>query len=387
MRHTMTFVGGMGIGAGLTYALAPGARRRRRARLADELQHGVHEATQGVERAARDLSHRSRGVVFSALGRLRRESVDDARLEQRVRSKLGRVCSHPGAIEVVARRGAVELHGKVLEREHDAILATVHDVRGVRGIVDGLERHARPGHEPSLQGGRVRGRPPAERWSPAVRLLAGAAGVALAGGAGKRLGLPNGPARLFGLSLVLQAVTNRGLVRLLGLRGGRRAVDVRKSIEIDAPVEEVFGLWSQLESFPRYMSHVKEVRRTDDGQYEWTVAGPAGLSIGWRAAVTSFVPERVIAWRSVEGEAIANAGILRFRPTPTGGTRLEIALSYNPPAGVVGHALAAALGAHPKRLIDDDLLRFKSLVEAGKATGRAGTVTRAEIEREAPQRL
>jgi uncharacterized membrane protein len=135
------------------------------------------------------------------------------------------------------------------------------------------------------------------------------------------------------------------------------------------------------------MSHVKEVRRTDDGQYEWTVTGPGGLSVGWRAAVTSFVPDRVIAWRSVEGEAIANAGILRFRPTPTGGTRLEVVLSYNPPAGVVGHALAAALGAHPKRLLDDDLLRFKSLVEAGKATGRQGTATRAEIEREAGPRL
>ena len=41
-------------------------------------------------------------------------------------------------------------------------------------------------------------------------------------------------------------------------------------------------------------------------------------------------------------------------------------LSYNPPAGAVGHAIAKAFGADPKSEMDEDLLRMKSLLETGK---------------------
>ncbi len=49
------------------------------------------------------------------------------------------------------------------------------------------------------------------------------------------------------------------------------------------------------------------------------------------------------------------------------GTRIHVQLSYTPPAGAVGHSLAALLGADPKQAMDEDLVRFKSLIEEGKA--------------------
>jgi uncharacterized membrane protein len=60
------------------------------------------------------------------------------------------------------------------------------------------------------------------------------------------------------------------------------------------------------------------------------------------------------------------------------GTQVDLQLSYNPPAGTVGHAVAKLLGKDAKREIDEDLIRFKSLLESGKATGNQ-TVTREQI--------
>jgi hypothetical protein len=47
-------------------------------------------------------------------------------------------------------------------------------------------------------------------------------------------------------------------------------------------------------------------------------------------------------------------------------------MTYNPPAGLLGHGVAALLGADPKRALDDDLLRFKSLLEHGRTTTDGG---------------
>jgi uncharacterized membrane protein len=42
-------------------------------------------------------------------------------------------------------------------------------------------------------------------------------------------------------------------------------------------------------------------------------------------------------------------------------------MSYNPPAGAIGLSLAALFGSDPKALMDDDLVRMKTMIETGKA--------------------
>jgi uncharacterized membrane protein len=54
-------------------------------------------------------------------------------------------------------------------------------------------------------------------------------------------------------------------------------------------------------------------------------------------------------------------------------------MTYNPPAGALGHAVASLLGSDPKRAMDEDLLRFKSLLEEGKASARGRTITREAL--------
>jgi uncharacterized membrane protein len=77
----------------------------------------------------------------------------------------------------------------------------------------------------------------------------------------------------------------------------------------------------------------------------------AGVPIHWQAELTQYVPNRIIAWRSVDGSLIRSAGSIRFEPDD-GRTRLSIRLSYNPPGGALGHALVCALGADPKPQLD-----------------------------------
>ena len=68
----------------------------------------------------------------------------------------------------------------------------------------------------------------------------------------------------------------------------------------------------------------------------------------------------------MRGASAENSGIIRFDPNADGTTRAEVRLSYDPPGGAIGHALAALLGADPKRQMDEDLMRLKTLVETGR---------------------
>ena len=147
---------------------------------------------------------------------------------------------------------------------------------------------------------------------------------------------------------------------------------------MNAPVNEVFAFWQAMHNFPRFMSHVEDVVMTKEGRSHWRVRGPAGIVFEWDAVITRIEPGRVLAWKSVEGSMVENAGIIRFQQVGKGRTRLDIRLSYNPPAGAIGHAFARLLGADPKKQMDDDLLRLKSLLEQGKATGHE-TVRREEL--------
>jgi uncharacterized membrane protein len=87
----------------------------------------------------------------------------------------------------------------------------------------------------------------------------------------------------------------------------------------------------------------------------------------------------MLAWKSLPGSAIQHSGMVRFQPTASGGTYLDIKKSYNPLVGGPGHSLATLLGADLKHLLDDDLVRFKSLIEEGKTRVHGEAVARDEV--------
>ena len=368
MSQRMPVIGYLGIGAGLMYLLDPDRGRRRRALLRDQLAHTAHKLSDAVDLTSRDLSHRVSGLIAEGSSLFEHDQVSDDVLVARVRSKIGRVVSHPHAIKVTANGSRVSLSGPILAAEVDDLLKSVSKVSGVAGVVHRLEVHEEPGDVSSLQGGRER---PGDlidfrqtNWSPTTRLFAGLAGGVLMANCLKRRGLVGTALGTLGFGLVMRGVTNLEMKRLIGM-DGRYAINVQKTINLAAPVERVFEFWTNYQNFPHFMSNVREVRDLGNGRSHWVVAGPAGVPIEWTAVTTERVPNKLIAWQTVSGSPVKHAGAIQFDANSEGGTRVNIRLSYTPLAGAVGHALAKLFGADPKSEMDADLVRMKTMIETG----------------------
>lgn len=149
----------------------------------------------------------------------------------------------------------------------------------------------------------------------------------------------------------------------LGDRFSASPVAVHKSLEINAPVERVFEFWSNYENFPSIMSNVIDVQDLGGGGSRWRVKGPAGVPVQWNARLTGHVSNEMISWQSEPGSTVENRGTVRFQPIGDGRTRVDIDLSYTPPAGTLGHAVARLFGADPDSEMDEDLGKVKSRLE------------------------
>lgn len=184
MNKTAIALTGAALGAGAMYLLDPAGGRRRRARVGDAVAHASHRARTIAATRARDAGHRMSGLAARTLSHVGGEGTpaDDV-LVARVRARLGRLVSHPGAIGVTAAAGTVTLTGPVFAVEVDQLIAGIADVPGVTGLENRLEPHADAAHVPSLQGVGPRVLPaepaPRVRWTPALGLMAGVTGLAL----------------------------------------------------------------------------------------------------------------------------------------------------------------------------------------------------------------
>jgi uncharacterized membrane protein len=95
------------------------------------------------------------------------------------------------------------------------------------------------------------------------------------------------------------------------------------------------------------------------------LAGPGGIPVEWEAVITRLEPNRLIAFQSVPGSMVEQHGTVRFKSNDEDKTVVDVKLSYYPPAGAVGHAIASLFGADPKSEMDADLMRMKSFIETG----------------------
>ncbi|HET7696646.1 MAG TPA: hypothetical protein VFK57_13110 [Vicinamibacterales bacterium] len=169
---------GFGLGAAVAFIADPRAGRRRRKLVRDQVIRAGRKTRDAVDATARDLANRTAGVVAATRGRLTdEEDVDDIRLVERVRARLGHVCSHPRAIDVEVAQGNVTLRGPILAREMDDLLTAVSGVRGVRSVTSALEPHDSAEGIPALQGDDIAQR----NRAPATQVLVAAAGVAATG--------------------------------------------------------------------------------------------------------------------------------------------------------------------------------------------------------------
>jgi uncharacterized membrane protein len=209
-----------------------------------------------------------------------------------------------------------------------------------------------------------------EEWTPAARLLAGAAGGGLALYGATRRGTLGAALGSLGLGLIMRGLTDAPLRRLAGGRD-EGVAEVRRAIHVDAPPARVFSTWIDYDNFPRLFARVREVRDAGEGRSRWVVEGPGGAPAEWEAVLTRFETERELAWRTPGDPERAQYLRVTFTPDAEGGTRVELKLSCHPPVGGAGGEVATLLGIDPERQVESDLVRMKALVEADEPNPRA----------------
>jgi uncharacterized membrane protein len=184
-----------------------------------------------------------------------------------------------------------------------------------------------------------------------------------------------------GGTLLSRAVTGRCAVnRALGRNTAKadrvspvargEGIKVERTITVNRPREEVYHFWRQLENLPRFMDHLESVTVLDEDRSHWVAKAPAGTRVEWDASIQDEIENELIAWRSLPGSDIDNAGSVHFIPAGDG-TEVRVVMSYDPPAGSVGAAVAKLLGEEPEQQVEEDLRRFKQVMEAVETPARS----------------
>jgi len=211
---------------------------------------------------------------------------------------------------------------------------------------------------------------PTRNLGDAERLLSGVAGSALVLASLREPGKRGWFLLLFGGALYLRALTgNSKLYQWLGHthvhpeeKPGRGGIEVHRTFLINRPVADVFRAWRNFENLPHFMTHLESVTELSPLQSRWVAKGPAGMSLSWDAKIIEEKPNALIAWRSLKDADVDHSGKILFRDL-NGVTEIEVLLRYNPPAGRAGATFARLFREAPARQIEEDLLRFKHMME------------------------
>lgn len=382
MSKVKTILIGLGVGAGAMYLMDPRHGKRRQAMIRDQFISLAHDTDNMVDKGVRDMRNRARGMVAEAYSMLSDYDTSDWLTEQRVRSEIGRLIPYSRLIDVVAHKDRVVVRGPILVADKAYVMGKINAIRGVKTIEDQLQGYeseeAIPGYQvdmqsqPGMQGN-------ARSWSPTARLIGSLAGAGMMAFGGSKGGIVGSSMSIAGIGLVARSISNRDLGQLVGISSEPGAVSVQKSINIDAPVQQVYEFWNNYENFPRFMDHLKSIQDIGGGMSHWVAKGPANSSVEWDALEVQNIPNKVISWRSTPESQVKTEGSVRFRENQMGGTTINVHMVYTPPAGVIGHAVAVLFGDNPKQAMDEDLMKLKSLLEEGKTTGSGKEVTTREL--------
>ena len=149
----------------------------------------------------------------------------------------------------------------------------------------------------------------------------------------------------------------------------KHGIHVEQAFLINRPAEELFSFWRDFTNLPKIMTHLERVDVIDERRSHWVakLPGLAGKQLEWDAEITAEEPNRMIAWRSLEGADVSNSGAIRFGAgLGDRGTEVHVFMDYVPPMGVMGNMVAKMFGEDPSGVIREDLRNLKRLMETGE---------------------
>ncbi len=216
--------------------------------------------------------------------------------------------------------------------------------------------------------------------SPAERVISATAGGALLAYGIKRGGVSGAALSILGGGLALRGTTGhcqvydaldvdttkKGSEKVTFAKGFLAGkIHVKKSVTIDKSAAELYVFWRNFENLPQFMNHIEAVKNTGEKTSHWIAKAPLGTTVEWDAELTSDVENEKIGWKSSEISEVKNSGTVEFLPTTNRGTEVRVTLTYEPPAGKLGAIVAKLFGEEPSQQVEEDLRRFKRLMETG----------------------
>lgn len=143
---------------------------------------------------------------------------------------------------------------------------------------------------------------------------------------------------------------------------------IRRSLTVNRPRAEVYAYWRKLENLPRFMQHLDQVEILDSRRSHWVAPLPGGLgTIEWDAEITGEIDQEWLRWQSVEQASVDHTGEIYFADAPGDrGTEIHVRITYQPPAGYIGHTLAGWLNPAFEQMVKEDIRRFKQFFETGE---------------------
>ncbi len=132
---------------------------------------------------------------------------------------------------------------------------------------------------------------------------------------------------------------------------------ITKSVDVEAPVSDVYNQWTQFAEFPRFMEGVERVEQRDNTHTRWTIT-VAGVSKEFDATITEQHPDERVAWKSDEGPN--HAGVVTVHRIDQHKTRVTVQMDIDPEGFVEN--VADKLGILDRR-VQGDLDRFKAFLE------------------------
>lgn len=143
------------------------------------------------------------------------------------------------------------------------------------------------------------------------------------------------------------------------------AINIRTSLIVNKPKDEVYNFWRKLENLPLFMKHISNVTEIDNKHSHWEAVIPGNIGkIKWNAEIVKEEPGYLIGWQSIPNSTINNAGKVIFHDALGGqGTELEVVISYHAPAGELGSGLAQMLNPVFEKVVRQDVMNFKDYIE------------------------
>ena len=135
---------------------------------------------------------------------------------------------------------------------------------------------------------------------------------------------------------------------------------------VNAPLENVWNTWSDLDSMPLWMTWIESVKTLDKETSklpdltEWTLAAN-GFRFKWKAQITERVENQKLEWISIGG--LPTKGSVIFNENKSSLTTVNLSVTYELPRMLARLMEENILGKMVTNELQLNIDRFKDLVE------------------------